>query len=88
MSFVTSMQIGQLSTIPPKKRSFGEIQKYVHNKYSLPKEVFDGGFILEKIDGPLSTGNVVLVDTDIASNPSVTFNYSSIHRISDDVSMG
>ena len=75
MSFVTSMQIGQLSTIPPKKRSFNAIQKYVDNKYSLPKEVFDGGFILEKIDGPLSTGNLVLVDTDVDSNPSVTFNY-------------
>jgi len=75
MSFVTSLQIGQLSTIPPKQRSFDKIQKYVQNKYSLPKEVFDGGFILEKIDGPLSTGSLVLVDTDIDSNPNVTFNY-------------
>ncbi|XP_039817042.1 protein HOTHEAD-like [Panicum virgatum] len=72
---IMSAEIGQLSTIPPKKRSFNAIQKYVDNKYSLPKEVFDGGFILEKIDGPLSTGNLVLVDTDVDSNPSVTFNY-------------
>ncbi|CAD6245002.1 unnamed protein product [Miscanthus lutarioriparius] len=72
---IMSAEIGQLSTIPPKQRSFDKIQKYVHNKYSLPKEVFDGGFILEKIDGPLSTGSLVLVDTDIDSNPNVTFNY-------------
>nr|CAB3482876.1 unnamed protein product [Digitaria exilis] len=72
---IMSAEIGQLSTIPPKQRSFNAIQKYVDNKYSLPKEVFDGGFILEKIDGPLSTGNLVLMDTDVDSNPSVTFNY-------------
>ncbi|KAJ1268347.1 hypothetical protein BS78_07G127900 [Paspalum vaginatum] len=72
---IMSAEIGQLSTVPPKQRSFDAIQKYVHNKYNLPKEVFDGGFILEKIDGPLSTGSLVLVDTDIGSNPSVTFNY-------------
>ncbi|CAO2163468.1 unnamed protein product [Urochloa humidicola] len=72
---IMSAEIGQLSTIPPKQRSFDAVQKYVNNKYSLPKEVFDGGFILEKIDGPLSTGNLLLVDTDVDSNPSVTFNY-------------
>ncbi|CAL5012187.1 unnamed protein product [Urochloa decumbens] len=72
---IMSAEIGQLSTIPPKQRSFDAIQKYVDNKYSLPKEVFDGGFILEKIDGPLSTGNLLLVDTNVDSNPSITFNY-------------
>ncbi|CAO2206643.1 unnamed protein product [Urochloa humidicola] len=72
---IMSAEIGQLSTIPPKQRSFDAIQKYVDNKYSLPKEVFDGGFILEKIDGPLSTGNLLLEDTNVDSNPSVTFNY-------------
>ncbi|KAG8047181.1 hypothetical protein GUJ93_ZPchr0008g12165 [Zizania palustris] len=72
---IMSAEIGQLSTIPPKHRDLGAVQKYVDNKYSLPKEVFHGGFILSKIDGPLSSGNLVLVDTDINSNPSVTFNY-------------
>ncbi|KAL5223367.1 hypothetical protein ABZP36_028080 [Zizania latifolia] len=72
---IMSAEIGQLSTIPPKHRNLGAVQKYVDNKYSLPKEVFHGGFILSKIDGPLSSGNLVLVDTDINNNPSVTFNY-------------
>uniref|UniRef100_A0A0E0QIQ2 Glucose-methanol-choline oxidoreductase N-terminal domain-containing protein n=2 Tax=Oryza TaxID=4527 RepID=A0A0E0QIQ2_ORYRU len=72
---IMSAEIGQLSTIPPKQRNLDAVKKYVHKKYNLPKEVFSGGFILSKIDGPLSTGNLVLVDTDINSNPTVTFNY-------------
>ncbi|XP_062194963.1 protein HOTHEAD-like isoform X2 [Phragmites australis] len=72
---IMSAEIGQLSTIPPKQRSLDAVRKYVQNKHNLPKEVFHGGFILEKIDGPLSTGDLVLVDTDINSNPKVTFNY-------------
>ncbi|KAL6661421.1 hypothetical protein ACP70R_000805 [Stipagrostis hirtigluma subsp. patula] len=72
---IMSAEIGQLSTIPPKQRSFDAVRKYINNKQNLPREVFHGGFILEKIDGPLSTGNLVLVDTDINSNPKVTFNY-------------
>ncbi|KAF0899067.1 hypothetical protein E2562_012919 [Oryza meyeriana var. granulata] len=72
---IMSAEIGQLSTTPPKQRNLGAVQKYVHNKYSLPREVFNGGFILSKIDGPLSTGNLVLVNSDINSNPTVTFNY-------------
>ncbi|KAL6900873.1 hypothetical protein ACP4OV_005549 [Aristida adscensionis] len=72
---IMSAEIGQLSTIPPKQRSLDAVRKYVHNKQNLPKEVFHGGFILEKIDGPRSTGNLVLVDNDINSNPKVTFNY-------------
>ncbi|VAH75746.1 protein HOTHEAD-like [Triticum dicoccoides] len=72
---IMSAEIGQLSTIPPKERSLEAVHKYVRNKKSLPKEVFHGGFILSKIDGPLSTGNLVLVDTDPNSNPIVTFNY-------------
>lgn len=72
---IMSAEIGQLSTIPPNQRSLEAVRKYVQNKNSLPKEVFHGGFILSKIDGPLSTGNLVLVDTDANSNPNVTFNY-------------
>ncbi|KAK3123351.1 hypothetical protein QOZ80_8AG0629170 [Eleusine coracana subsp. coracana] len=72
---IMSAEIGQLSTIPPKQRSLDAVRKYVQNKHNLPKEVFHGGFILEKIDGPLSTGNLVLTDTNINSNPEVTFNY-------------
>jgi fatty acid omega-hydroxy dehydrogenase len=71
------MQIGQLSTVPPKKRSLELAKMYAHNKLNLPKEVFQGGFILEKIDGPLSTGHLLLTDTDVKNNPAVTFNYFS-----------
>ncbi|WVZ64750.1 hypothetical protein U9M48_014225 [Paspalum notatum var. saurae] len=74
---IMSAEIGQLSTIPPKKRTLEAAQKYAHNKLNLPKEVFHGGFILEKIDGPLSTGHLVLTDTDVRNNPAVTFNYFS-----------
>ncbi|XP_066397291.1 protein HOTHEAD-like [Miscanthus floridulus] len=72
---IMSAEIGQLSTIPPKQRTLEAAQKYAHNKLNLPKEVFHGGFILEKIDGPLSTGHLVLTDTDVQNNPAVTFNY-------------
>lgn len=36
-----------------------------------------GGFILEKIAGPLSTGHISLITTDVDENPSITFNYFS-----------
>ncbi|TVU09320.1 hypothetical protein EJB05_42786 [Eragrostis curvula] len=74
---IMSAEIGQLSTIPPKQRTLEAAQKYAHTKLNLPKEVFQGGFILEKIDGPLSTGHLVLTDTDVRNNPAVTFNYFS-----------
>ncbi|CAN6166748.1 unnamed protein product [Urochloa humidicola] len=74
---IMSAEIGQLSTIRPKQRTLEAAQKYAHNKLNLPKEVFHGGFILEKIDGPLSTGHLVLTDTDVRNNPAVTFNYFS-----------
>ncbi|XP_006660570.1 protein HOTHEAD [Oryza brachyantha] len=74
---IMSAEIGQLSTIPPNQRSLEKAQKYAHTKLNLPKEIFHGGFILEKIDGPLSTGHLALIDTDVRNNPAVTFNYFS-----------
>uniref|UniRef100_A0A0E0M0E0 Glucose-methanol-choline oxidoreductase N-terminal domain-containing protein n=1 Tax=Oryza punctata TaxID=4537 RepID=A0A0E0M0E0_ORYPU len=74
---IMSAEIGQLSTIPPKQRSLEKAQKYANTKLNLPKEIFHGGFILEKIDGPLSTGHLALIDTDVRNNPAVTFNYFS-----------
>lgn len=74
----SSRQIGQLSTIPPKKRSLEAVKQYAKNKGSLPREAFQGGFVIEKIDGPLSSGELSLVDDkNVDSNPSVTFNYFS-----------
>lgn len=69
------MQIGQLSTVPPKQRTLEAARKYAQNKQSLPREAFQGGFILEKIDGPLSRGELRLASRDASANPSVTFNY-------------
>ncbi|XP_039142628.1 protein HOTHEAD-like isoform X1 [Dioscorea cayenensis subsp. rotundata] len=39
------------------------------------KEVFRGGSIHKKIIGPLSKGNLSLINTNVTSNPAVTFNY-------------
>uniref|UniRef100_A0A0D9VNR1 Glucose-methanol-choline oxidoreductase N-terminal domain-containing protein n=1 Tax=Leersia perrieri TaxID=77586 RepID=A0A0D9VNR1_9ORYZ len=41
----------------------------------LDRSAFRGGFILEKILGPLSTGHIELRSTDPDANPAVTFNY-------------
>lgn len=71
------VQIGQLSTVPPKQRSLEAAKRYARDKQKLPREAFQGGFILEKIDGPLSRGRLSLNDTDVDNNPSVTFNYFS-----------
>lgn len=53
------------------------IADYVRNKRNLPKEVFQGGFILEKLAFPLSKGDLRLVNTNPSDNPLVTFNYFS-----------
>lgn len=42
---------------------------------SLDPEAFRGGFILEKIAGPISRGYLTLKTKNPNENPSVTFNY-------------
>lgn len=42
---------------------------------ALPQSAFVGGFILEKIMGPISTGHLELTSRNPNDNPSVTFNY-------------
>ncbi|XP_077210598.1 glucose-methanol-choline (GMC) oxidoreductase family protein [Tasmannia lanceolata] len=74
---IMSAEIGQLSTLPPKRRTPQAIRAYIESKRDLPHEAFMGGFILEKIAGPFSTGHLSLITTDMADNPSVTFNYFS-----------
>lgn len=74
---IASAEIGQLSTIPPKQRTHAAIHEFRNRKRNLPREAFQGGFILEKIARPLSTGEVKLANTNIDENPSVTFNYFS-----------
>lgn len=70
-------QIGQLSTIPPKQRTPEAIQAYIKRKKDLPHEAFKGGFIIEKLANPISTGQLSLINTNVDDNPSVTFNYFS-----------
>ncbi|KAK8581148.1 hypothetical protein V6N13_144190 [Hibiscus sabdariffa] len=72
---IMSAEIGQLATIPPKQRTPEAIQAFIKRKRDLPHEAFKGGFILEKIATPISTGHLNLVNTNIDDNPSVTFNY-------------
>lgn len=72
-----SAEIGQLSTIPPKQRTREAIQAYRRRKRKLPHEVFKGGFILEKIASPKSTGQLSLNNTNVDDNPNVSFNYFS-----------
>ncbi|KAA8540290.1 hypothetical protein F0562_024147 [Nyssa sinensis] len=74
---IVSAEVGQLSTIPPKQRTREAIEAYSKSKQDLPHEAFMGGFILEKIANPISTGQLSLIDTNVDNNPSVTFNYFS-----------
>ncbi|XP_047341093.1 protein HOTHEAD [Impatiens glandulifera] len=77
---IMSSEIGQLSTVPPKLRTKELMAKYIKAKKELPYEVFKGGFILEKIAKPISTGHLILLNKNIDDNPSVTFNYFSHPR--------
>ncbi|XP_077245695.1 protein HOTHEAD-like [Tasmannia lanceolata] len=70
-----SPQTGQLSTVPPKQRTPEAIAKAVEVMNSLNDSAFRGGFILEKIMGPVSTGHLELKNKNPNNNPSVTFNY-------------
>ncbi|KAK7389228.1 hypothetical protein VNO78_24064 [Psophocarpus tetragonolobus] len=70
-----SPKIGQLSTVPPKQRSPEALAKATKDMESLDEAAFRGGFILEKIMGPISTGHLELPSRDPNHNPLVTFNY-------------
>ncbi|KAJ4777316.1 Glucose-methanol-choline (GMC) oxidoreductase family protein [Rhynchospora pubera] len=70
-----SPQTGQLATVPPKERTPEAIARAVEAMNSLEEYHFQGGFILEKTRGPLSTGFLKLNNRNIDENPSVTFNY-------------
>ncbi|KAI3453646.1 hypothetical protein Pfo_010309 [Paulownia fortunei] len=70
-----SPKIGQLSTVPPKQRSPEALAQAIEAMEALEPSVFRGGFILEKIMGPMSTGHLELKNKNPNDNPSVTFNY-------------
>ncbi|XP_006652668.1 protein HOTHEAD-like [Oryza brachyantha] len=70
-----SPQTGQLATVPPKQRTPEAIARAAEAMSQLDDTAFRGGFILEKILGPLSTGHLELRNRNPDDNPSVTFNY-------------
>ncbi|CAL0330933.1 unnamed protein product [Lupinus luteus] len=70
-----SPKIGQLSKVPPKQRTPEAMRKAIELMNNLEQVAFRGGFILEKIMGPISTGHLQLQNRDPNENPSVIFNY-------------
>ncbi|PWA62467.1 glucose-methanol-choline (GMC) oxidoreductase family protein [Artemisia annua] len=74
---LASAEIGQLSTIPPKRRTQEAIEAFKRNKKDLPHEAFHGGFILAKLAHPKSRGQLILNNTNVDENPIITFNYFS-----------
>ncbi|KAL6882672.1 hypothetical protein ACP4OV_011362 [Aristida adscensionis] len=70
-----SPQTGQLATVPPKQRTPEAIARAAEAMSQLDETAFRGGFILEKILGPLSTGHLELRNRNPDDNPAVTFNY-------------
>ncbi|KAK0586518.1 hypothetical protein LWI29_008282 [Acer saccharum] len=70
-----SPKVGQLSNVPPKQRTPEAITKAVEDMKALDDAAFRGGFILEKIMGPISRGHLELQTRNPKDNPSVTFNY-------------
>ncbi|KZV45305.1 hypothetical protein F511_04043 [Dorcoceras hygrometricum] len=70
-----SPKIGQLSTVPPKQRTSVALSRAISAMEALDPVAFRGGFILEKIMGPISTGHLELRNKDPNDNPIVTFNY-------------
>uniref|UniRef100_A0A0E0K7Z8 Glucose-methanol-choline oxidoreductase N-terminal domain-containing protein n=1 Tax=Oryza punctata TaxID=4537 RepID=A0A0E0K7Z8_ORYPU len=70
-----SPMTGQLGTVPPKERTPEAMRRAAEAMRRLDRRAFRGGFILEKILGPMSTGHIALRSADPDANPAVTFNY-------------
>ncbi|KAH6790777.1 Glucose-methanol-choline oxidoreductase family protein [Perilla frutescens var. frutescens] len=70
-----SPKIGQLSRVPPKQRTPRALAEAIAAMETLDPTAFRGGFILEKIRGPLSKGHLHLINKNPNDNPSITFNY-------------
>ncbi|XP_028768554.1 protein HOTHEAD-like [Neltuma alba] len=69
---IVSNQTGQPSMSFPKA---DVSNKWTNNIGSFANLSLEGGVILEKITGPLSTGHLQLLTTHPNDNPLVTFNY-------------
>lgn len=61
--------------MPPKERTPEALANAVELMDNLEEAAFRGGFILEKVMGPVSTGHLELRNRNPNDNPSVTFNY-------------
>ncbi|MCO5611386.1 hypothetical protein L7F22_065639 [Adiantum nelumboides] len=75
---IMSPQIGQLATYPPGERTEERIAEAVAQlkvAVATSSQAIGGGFILEKVIGPLSNGNLRLLTANVSDNPAVTFNY-------------
>ncbi|CAN6274938.1 unnamed protein product [Urochloa humidicola] len=70
-----SPQAGQLATVPPPQRTPEAIARAVEAMSQVPDAALRGGFILEKVMGPQSTGHLALRNLDPDDNPAVRFNY-------------
>ncbi|CAL5055035.1 unnamed protein product [Urochloa decumbens] len=70
-----SPQAGQLATVPPSERTPAAIARAVQAMSQVPEAALRGGFILEKVMGPQSTGQLALRNLDPDDNPAVRFNY-------------
>ncbi|CAL5055194.1 unnamed protein product [Urochloa decumbens] len=70
-----SPQAGQLATVPPSQRTPAAIARAVEAMSQVPEAALRGGFILEKVMGPQSTGQLALRNLDPDDNPAVRFNY-------------
>ncbi|CAL4884666.1 unnamed protein product [Urochloa decumbens] len=70
-----SPQAGQLATVPPSERTPAAIARAVEAMSQVPEAALRGGFILEKVMGPRSTGQLALRNLDPDDNPAVRFNY-------------
>jgi choline dehydrogenase len=68
-------QTGQLATVPPAQRTPEAIARAVEAMSEVPDAALRGGFILEKVMGPQSTGHLALRNLDPDDNPTVRFNY-------------
>ncbi|KAH9713392.1 protein HOTHEAD [Citrus sinensis] len=77
-SLIETVGITKLGVYIEASSGFGESRDSIHCHHGIMSaEAFKGGFILEKIASPISTGELSLMNTNVDDNPSVSFNYFS-----------
>lgn len=68
---------GMLSpqTVQPKQKTPEAMAKAIETLKALPTSSFRGGFLLEKVIGPVSKGDLKVISRNPGKNPKVKFNY-------------